>query len=303
MSLSYRPHARFVCSSLLPAAALGVFFLGLPAMLAAQSVPPALESPAARPPQTGSQGEKLLGMPTFHDPAPYDIDEHTGYKQIFDGKSLKGWDADTSIWRVEDGLMVGETLEGKPKGNNYIVYRGDKTRDFDLKLQMKIEKGGGGGIQYRSVTGVPWTRAQPAGLPPYDLKFMMTGPQADFWFPVRAQAQAHTGQWYSENTMQGILAYRGQVTQALPGQTNRLVATIGDKQALGGYVKVNEWNDYEIIARGGVMMHIMNGQLMAIFIDDNKDSVNNQPGLIGFEIESQPCKISVRDIWLRKFDQ
>jgi hypothetical protein len=28
-------------------------------------------------------------------------------------------------------------------------------------------------------------------------------------------------------------------------------------------------------ARGGVMMHIMNGQLMAAFIDDNKDSVNN----------------------------
>ena len=48
--------------------------------------------------------------------------------------------------------------------------------------------------------------------------------------------------------MQGILAYRGQVTQALPGQTNRLVATIGDKQALGDYLKVNEWNDYEIIA-------------------------------------------------------
>jgi hypothetical protein len=241
-------------------------------------------------------------MPKFHDPAPYDIDEHSGYKQIFDGKSLAGWDADLSIWRVEDGVMVGETFEGKPRGNNYIVYRGDQTRDFDLKLQMKIEKGGGGGIQYRSVTGVPWTLPQPAGQPPYDLKVMMTGPQADFWFPVSARAASYTGQWYSENTMQGILAYRGQVTQALPGQTNRLVANIGDRQALGGYVKVNEWNDYEIIARGGVMMHIMNGQLMAIFIDDNKDSVNNQPGLVGFEIESQPCKISVRDIWLRKFD-
>jgi hypothetical protein len=198
--------------------------------------------------------------------------------------------------------MVGETLEGKTIGNNYIVYRGEKTRDFDLKLQMKIEKGGGGGIQYRSVTGVPWSRPQPKGRPPYDLKFMMTGPQADFWFPITARTASYTGQWYSENTMQGILAYRGQVTQALPGQTNRLVANIGDIQALGGYVKVNEWNDYEVIARGGVMMHIMNGQLMAVFIDDTKDSVNNQPGLIGFEIESQPCKISVRDIWLRSYD-
>jgi len=102
--------------------------------------------------------------------------------------------------------------------------------------------------------------------------------------------------------MQGILAYRRQVTQALPGQTNRLVANIGDIQALGGYVKTNEWNDYEVIARGGVMMHIMNGQLMAVFIDDTKDSINNQAGFIGFEIEIQPCKISVRDIWLRSFD-
>lgn len=286
-------------------------------------VPKALESPAVRPPVVGSNGEKLIGMPKFHDPAPYDLDAHAGYTQIFDGKSFAGWDADPSIWRVEDGLMVGETLEGKPKGNNYIVYIGEKAkdgigekakdgqglkagdgkaRDFDLKLRMKIEKGGGGGIQYRSVVGVPWTRPQPAGLPAYDLKYMMTGPQADFWFPVRPQAAAYTGQWYSENTMQGILAYRGQVTQALPGETNRLVATIGDKQALGGYVKVNDWNDYEIIARGGVMMHIMNGQLMAVFVDDNKDSVNNQAGLIGFEIESQPCKISVKDIWLRKMD-
>jgi len=298
---STKPLPKSISVALLGIASVSLILL-IPALSNAQVVPPALVSPPAGPPETGSQGQKLIGMPKFHEPAPYDIDEHTGYKQIFDGKSFTGWDADPSIWRLEDGLMVGETLEGKPKGNNYIVYRGETTRDFDLKLQMKIEKGGGGGIQYRSVTGAPWTRPKPQGLPPYDLKYMMTGPQADFWFPVNAAAASYSGQWYSENTMQGILAYRGQVTQALPGQPNRLVARIGDLEALGGYVKTNEWNDYEVIARGGVMIHIMNGQLMAVFIDDNKDSVNNQPGLIGFEIESQPCKISVRNIWLRKFD-
>ncbi|MGA2539122.1 MAG: family 16 glycoside hydrolase, partial [Terracidiphilus sp.] len=158
-----------------PAAARTILFMAfltvlpiaLPVTLIGQIVPPALESPAAGPPQTGSEGQKLIGMPKFHEPAPYDIDEHTGFTQIFDGKSLTGWDADTSIWRVEDGIMVGETFEGKPKGNNYIVYRDETARDFNLKLQMKIEKGGGGGIQYRSVTGVPWTRPQPKGQPPY----------------------------------------------------------------------------------------------------------------------------------------
>ena len=129
MSASYRPGKRYVRPSLLLVAALNVAFLALPAALTAQSVPPALESPPQHPPQTGPNGEKLLGMPRFHDPAPYDINEHTGYKQIFDGKSFTGWDADPNIWRIEDGIMVGETLEGKPVGNNYIVYRGEKTRD------------------------------------------------------------------------------------------------------------------------------------------------------------------------------
>jgi len=114
MSASHRCYARFVRQSLLPIAVLSAVFLTLPAALSAQSVPPALESPA-RPPETGPHGEKLLGMPKFHDPSPYDIDEHTGYKQIFDGKSFTGWDADPGIWRVEDGVMVGETLAGKPK--------------------------------------------------------------------------------------------------------------------------------------------------------------------------------------------
>jgi len=299
---SRRVDSVFVHSILIAAITGSAATLLCPRALTAQTVPPALESPPAGPPETGPHGEKLAGMPKFHEPAPYDFDEHKGFTQIFDGKSLSGWDADASIWRVEDGVMVGETYEGKPRGNNYIVYRGATARDFDLKLRMKIEKGGGGGIQYRSKTGEPWSRPQPKGQPPYDLRFMMTGPQADFWFPVTAETASYTGQWYSENTMQGILAYRGQVTQALPGDTNRLVARIGDKQALGGYVKVNEWNEYEVIARGGVMMHIMNGQLMAIFIDDNPESANNAPGLIGFEIESQPCKISVKDIWLRKFE-
>ena len=297
---SLNPFFRtLICSAALAAVAT-------PATLHAQAVvPPALESPSARPPTPGPDGKTLPGMPKFHEPLPYDIDDHVGYTQLFDGKTLKGWDADTTIWRVEDGVMIGETLPDKPRGNSYIVYTADKAKDFDLKLQMKIEKGGGGGIQYRSQTGIPWTRTQPAGAGPggTPTKWLLTGPQADFWFPVGKAAQQHTGQWYSENTMQGILAYRGQVTQSLPGQANRLVGNIGDRQGLGGYVRNNEWNDYEIIARGGVMMHLMNGQLMAIFIDDNPNSINNQMGLIGFEIESQPCKISVRDIWWRKFDK
>jgi hypothetical protein len=146
MPASFRFHIRFLRSLLPPLTALNVSILVFSPAVLPQSVPPALESPPARPPQVGPDGQKFIGMPMFHDPAPYDIDDHPGFVQIFDGKSLAGWDADTSIWRVENGLMIGETLEKKPRGNNYIVYRGARTRDFDLKLQMKSKRAGAAGF-------------------------------------------------------------------------------------------------------------------------------------------------------------
>ena len=235
----------------------------------------------------------------FHEPDPIDFDEHSGFVQIFDGATLKQWDGDPAIWRVEDGALVGESTKDNPHHNSYVSYHGEKAKDFDLKLEIKVEEGGGSGIQYRSAVGLPWIRTRP-GEPAPNLAWMMTGPQADFWFPVNPRSFSYTGQFYSENTDLGILAWRGQVTESEPGKSQRLLGNIGSRDALGGYVKINDWNQYEIISRGGVFLHIINGQLMAVYIDDDTASSNNASGLIGIEIEGAPCKVSVRNVWLRK---
>jgi len=60
--------------SMVPSALLGLVLLGIANAGVAQSVPPALESSPAGPPQTGSQGQKLIGMPKFHEPAPYNFE-------------------------------------------------------------------------------------------------------------------------------------------------------------------------------------------------------------------------------------
>lgn len=251
-------------------------------------------SPQPAPPRTEPAGSR------FHEPQPLDFDDHTGFVSIFDGKTLNGWDGDPQSWRVEDGAIVGESTAERPRNNTYISYHGDQPRDFDLKLEIKVERGGGSGIQYRSQVGLPWTRLRP-GQPAPNLDWMMTGPQADFWFPVSPRSFAYTGQFYSENTDLGILAWRGQVAMSIPGsKDSRLVGNIGNRDALGGYVRINDWNQYEIIARGGTFLHIINGQLMAVYIDDDPASSNNQRGLIGIEMEGTPTRISVRNIWLRK---
>ena len=259
---------------------------------------PALSStgqPAANQTTSPAPGRGLGG---FTEPAPLNFDDHDGYVSLFDGSSLKGWDGNPRFWRVENGAIVGESTPANPSGNSYIVYRDLEAKDFTLKFEIKVEGSGGSGLQYRSRTGLPWLANIPANVTqnvgPVNLDWMMTGPQADFW-----PSRIYTGQFYSENTPMRILAWRGQVVEGYGAQTKKLMATIGDRDALGALVRMNEWNQYTVIARGGTFLHILNGQLMAAMIDDDPASSNNQPGLFGIEIEAT-TRVSVRNLWVKK---
>jgi hypothetical protein len=234
----------------------------------------------------------------FTEPEPMNFDDHRGYISLFDGMSLKGWDGNPKFWRVENGAIVGESTPENPSGNQYIAYRDVVAKDFTLKFEIKVEGTGGSGLQYRSQTGLPWLRPIPANVAanvgPVNLAWMMTGPQADFW-----PSQIYTGQFYSENTPMGIMSFRGQVVEGAGLGAKRLMGTIGDRTALGNLIKTNDWNQYTVIARGGAFIHIVNGQLMAVMVDDDPESSNNQPGIFGIEIEAT-TKVSVRNIWLKK---
>lgn len=282
-------------ATILPGLLSCLLFGVLSVPLLAQQIP----APEASASQVANPGSQTLH---FREPDPIEFNEHSGFTSLFDGKTLKDWDGDPQTWRVEDGAIVGESTKDKPRPNSYISYHGTEAKDFDLKLEIKVENGGGSGIQYRSSVGKPWIRGFKPGVVPPKLTWMMTGPQADFWYPVNPHSFSYSGQFYSENTPLGILAWRGQVTESEPGKAQRLLGDIGSRDALGGYIKINDWNQYEIIARGGVLMHIINGQLMAVYIDDDANSSNNISGLIGIELEGAPCKVSVRNIWLRKIN-
>jgi Domain of Unknown Function (DUF1080) len=240
------------------------------------------------------------GRMTFTEPAPLDFNDHTGYLSLFDGVSLKGWDGNSKFWRVEDGAIVGESTPTNPSGNNYVVYRDLVAKDFTLKFEIKVEGNGGSGLQYRSQTGLAWlaniSPTVTANVGPVNLNWMMTGPQADFW-----PSRVYTGQFYSENTPMRILAWRGQVVEGFGARSKTLMGTIADRAALGTVVKMNDWNQYIVIARGGTFVHIVNGQLMAVMIDDDPQSSNNQPGMFGIEIEAT-TKVSVRNIWVKKIN-
>ncbi|HEY1950292.1 MAG TPA: DUF1080 domain-containing protein [Bryobacteraceae bacterium] len=245
-------------------------------------------------------GGSFAGV-AFTQPNPLNFADHDGYTSLFDGASLKDWDGNPKFWRVEDGAIVGESTKQNPSGNSYLVYRGMEAKDFTLKFEIKVEGDGGSGFQYRSKTGVPWLANiadnVTANVGPVNLNWMMTGPQADFW----PSSRDWSGQFYSENTPMRILAWRGQVVEGAGLSKKQLMGNIGDRQVLGGLVKMNDWNQYTVIARGGTLMHILNGQLMAVMVDDDPASSNNQSGLFGIEIEAT-TRVSVRNIWVKKLN-
>jgi len=311
--------------------AAGLILLFAVTLATSQQTPPAAGQPA-QPGQPGGPGRGGRGG-GFTQPEPIDFADNTGWTSMFDGSSLKGWDGNMDLWHVENGAIAVESTCEKPTGTVYLIWQGGQPGDFELKAELRGEGAGvNSGIQYRSfiqpprpagegrggapggapggVAGQPGgagaggrggrgpagpcPSGQPRGTPnpAAEAKWNMGGPQSDFDGTNR-----YSGQYYEGGTTRGIVAWRGQVVRAEEGRKPRLLATIGDKDELGGYVKINDWNQIHIIARGNQMIHIINGHVMSVFIDDDATKFRKN-GLIGIQIEGTG-KVSFRNLWIK----
>lgn len=69
---------------------------------------------------------------------------------LFDGQSFAGWEGNLTVFRIEDGAIVGGSLKERNPRNEYLCTK--KTyADFELRLKFKIlgEKANAG-VQIRS---------------------------------------------------------------------------------------------------------------------------------------------------------
>src|SRR6476619_2173248 len=236
----------------------GSLFLVL--TLCAQQAPPPAGGPGRGQGRGGGRGGSPVG--------PL---EESGFRAIFDGKSLAGWDCDPDFWRVEGDALVGETAAGhQPKQNIFCIWRDGSPGDFELKMQYKLTgaDSGNSGIQYRSVEL------------PNVARWVLKGYQMD----IDAQ-QRYTGQVYEERD-RGFLALRGQISYIGEGKKGS-IASLGDGDELKKLIKVGDWNDVHIIARGNTIIQIVNGRVMSQIVDDDKTG-RKLGGLIGIQLHVTP---------------
>ncbi|MCA9040859.1 MAG: DUF1080 domain-containing protein [Planctomycetaceae bacterium] len=87
-------------------------------------------------------GENLCA----NEPAKFQLEE--GFELLFNGTDLAGWEGDTSLWKVKEGAIVGDS-PGIRK-NNFLATT-QRYENFELRLQFRLREGtGNSGIQFRS---------------------------------------------------------------------------------------------------------------------------------------------------------
>jgi len=77
-----------------------------------------------------------------------------GFKPLFNGKNLDGWDGDPRMWSVRDGMIVGAT-EGVTMTDNSFLISKKPYRNFILRVEMKL-RNHNSGIQFRSEALANW---------------------------------------------------------------------------------------------------------------------------------------------------
>jgi hypothetical protein len=220
-----------------------------------------------------------------------------GFVQIFDGKTLNGWEGDPNYWRVENGNLVGEiTPTTLLKTNSFIIWKEGKPADFELKLEFKITSAGNSGINYRS------TRLS-------DVPYALRGYQADI-----DGARQYTGQNYEERA-RTTLAYRGEKVIVQPFNSSDSVSrylknnawlqrtvtgTLANSDSLKTQINFEDWNTCHLVIKGNRLQHFINGILMSDVTDN--DSVNGKSeGLLGVQVHvGPPMKVEYRNIMLKQ---
>lgn len=80
--------------------------------------------------------------------------EEPGFRSLFDGKTLTGWDGDPRLWSVRDGAIVGSTEGVSLTDNSFLISKAQYS-DFILRAETKL-RNHNSGIQFRSEALPNW---------------------------------------------------------------------------------------------------------------------------------------------------
>jgi hypothetical protein len=211
----------------------------------------------------------------------------TGWRTLFNGTDLAGWDGDPRLWSVRDGVIHGETTpELKAVGNTFLIARDLVLEDFELELSFRCNATNNSGIQYRS-------RHVTEGEPKNP--WVVRGYQHE----IRNQNKLPdvSGFIYDEGGKRKRICPVGE--QAEWTDAGREVTGILiDQAGFERLFRLDDWNDVRIVARGNRLRHHLNGRLILDFTDDDAHALRK--GILALQLHGgAPMWAEYRDIRVR----
>lgn len=221
----------------------------------------------------------LIGISLLGAAASAADSEGEGFVCLFDGKTLDGWEGKSQFWSVRDGAITGQTTAENPtKGNTFLIWRGGKVGDFELRLQFRMV-GGNSGIQYRSVEMDD---------------FVVGGYQADF-----DATHNFIGILYEERG-RGIIGVRGKKTVIGEDGKKAVGDSTCDEQQFLASLKKEGWNEYVVIAKGNHLIQKINGFTTMELVDNQADK-SRAEGILALQLHAgPPMLVQFKDIQLKQ---
>jgi putative heme-binding domain-containing protein len=200
-----------------------------------------------------------------------------GFKPLFNGKDLTGWDGNPELWSVEEGCITGKTTGPEQLAyNQFLIWRGGKVKNFELHAKIK-ETGNNTGIQYRSKEL------------PENGKWSIGGYQCDIHPATPNNAMVY------EERGRGIIVQNGQGVVIDP-EGKRWLASEHEPVK----VDIAQWHEYTVIAQGNHLIHKIDGKV-TIDLLDFEESKRSLEGLIAFQIHRGPAmKVQIKDVMLKE---
>lgn len=215
--------------------------------------------------------------------------EKDGMVQLFNGKNLDGWSGDTRFWTVRDGVIHGETTSKIPaKGNTFLIWK-DSVDDFELRLSFRCTADNNSGIQYRSQLVPPGKKVKN--------EWVLRGYQHELRneedFPNVPSFI------YDERGSRGRICLVGEKAVWTKDGKKVLDDSLINQEEFKELMKVDDWNDVVIIAKGNHIRHFLNGRLVLNFRDKHPEKALSE-GVIGLQLHAgKPMWTEFKNIRMR----
>lgn len=215
--------------------------------------------------------------------------EEEGFESLFNGEDLTGWDGDERLWKVTDGIIHGETTkELVANGNTFLIWQGGDVGDFELRLSFRCSTTNNSGIQYRSKHITEKARN----------KWVVRGYQHE----IRNENKVPNvpGFIYDEGGKRKRICLAGEKAE-WNEDGKKAIAELLSAEQIKSLVKIDDWNDVRIVAKGNHIQHYLNGELFLDFTDNHPKALSE--GVIALQLHGgKPMWAEFRNIRLKKIE-